>query len=80
MIIFKMTCYKEDQNQQNVARQGNSRRGREEAVLHVLSASYQRHLARQQQLCLIMQGFDIIHHLYNKAAVQTLQGSNSCAN
>ena len=50
------------------------------AALLLLCASYQRHLARQQQVCLIMQGFDIIHHVYHKAAVQTLQGSNSCAN
>lgn len=34
--------------------------------------SYQGHFASQEQLCLVMQGFYIIHHLYNKVAVQAL--------
>lgn len=39
---------------------------------------YQCHLASQQKLCLTMQGFNIIHHLYNQAAVQTLWQQQTC--
>lgn len=33
------------------------------------TVSYQGHFASQEEFCLIMQGFNIIHHFYNQAAV-----------